>query len=208
MNGALHKGTFPFRFCFDTDCIFLSNRPSRIAVRDGNIRAKLVKLSASMNNNNNSKNTLAVGELKGLIACTKNSQSHGFLHHVLKWCWERYGLEGKSKPTLVFLSSGVRSFIKCLASESPVCSYLPPSAVELAFEIIEENVKDNMVKLRKIQTQLPIFYQLLKDVNGSRLPEEFKGCVLHLINQAVTPFKENHFVGNVKPTSEGSDLAL
>ena len=151
---------------------------------------------------------LSVGSLERLISSTKNSPSHGFLHHIFLWCWNHFSLNYRTKCEMISLPTGICQFFKSLASVSPVCSYLPPSAVNLAHALIEENIKQDLQKFRKVQLDLPIFFQLLKDVNEPKLPESFKGCILHLINQCITPFKESHHVGSLEPNSEGSPLAL
>ena len=133
----------------------------------------------------------------------KNRPSHGLLHSLLKWC--HYQFTVKDPSSIVIMTPGVCQFIKDLASQTPVCYYLISTAADLDHALIEENVKENMATFQKIKLELPMFFQLLKEINEAKLPEEFKDVVLHLITKAVTPFRDHHFIGRLAPTPDSSE---
>ena len=83
---------------------------------------------------------------------------------------------------------GVRSFFKCIGSESAVCSYLPPTLKNM--DLIDDlfaGIRGNPLKMKQLHHELPIFYNLLKDLKMD-IPDVFKAIVLHLKDIAGKPF--------------------
>ena len=85
---------------------------------------------------------------------------------------------------------GVRAFFRCIGSESAVCSYLPPTfqCMNLLNCLIEGNMKENTKKMDQLQEELPIFFNLVKDVG--HLPLESHAMILHLMDISGKPFKQ------------------
>lgn len=69
-----------------------------------------------------------------------------------------------------------------------MCAYLPPSAKDLAESLIDENVKEDPIKWKRVQLELPIFFKLMGAMSEPKLPLNFKGVVLHLMDKSEAPF--------------------
>ena len=97
--------------------------------------------------------------------------------------------EDKSRKIPVKLPQKTKAFFRCLGSESPVCTYLFPSSIELIKELTEVDFKKDRERYHALQMESPIFYDLLWELKDlSRLPKEFTSLLQHLIMCAETPF--------------------
>ena len=84
------------------------------------------------------------------------------------------------------------AFFQCVASVSPVCSYLPYSEfnLSLARSLYEDDgILQNIEVLRSLQAYLPILFDLLKVFSKrTRLPDEFKALMIYLCDKSEAAF--------------------
>ena len=123
-------------------------------------------------------------------------------------CWT--SVHGTIDIGVSTIPTGVINFLQCLASTSPVCAYIFPTArcMQLMERVCEVNVKEELEINREIQYQLPVVFALLKDLpEESKLPQEFKGVIIWLMDLANKPFLKATHVDI--PVKDGdSDLSL
>ena len=94
------------------------------------------------------------------------------LKNLLKWIYLNYmklEFEDQSIPL------GICLFLRCIGSESPVSSYLPPTLRNMILidEILNGTIRQRGKCMDEVQQNLPIFFNMLKDLNNE-LPVE--GC--------------------------------
>lgn len=112
-----------------------------------------------------------------------------FLYGAFKWCFEHFGMDTLPPESL---PDGLLGFFQCLSSPSPVCAYIHPSkrCIRLLDLMMEIDIKKNCEVYQEVQNVLPILFNLLKDLRFvSKLPEAFKGVILHLQEKAMVPFQ-------------------
>ena len=113
-------------------------------------------------------------------------QQHNSIYVAVRWCIRKYGNNGK-------VPANIMAFFQCVASISPVCSYLPYSEfnISLAESLYEDGILSNVEVLRSLMTELPILYGLLEALpEEPRLPDEFKGLVIYLCDKSRAAFSE------------------
>ena len=158
--------------------LFFSDFNDRIAIENDAIRNILI----SMRKKKSSKN-----EFFQLLNLAKLHCQ--FILPLLKWIFNYYDLKTFGLDTI---PPGVLNFLGCMGSKSPVCSYVYPEeqCLLLLEDLIVTDIKKDIKKYQFLQMELPIFYELLKDLRDwNHLPEEFKGTLLHLKERATAPFK-------------------
>ena len=103
------------------------------------------------------------------------------------WIADTYLREDLKDKTI---PKGVRAFLRCIGSESPVASYLPPSlkCANLIDKIIEKRTRQTDRIADDLQYELPIFFNLLKDIRMD-LPDAFNALLLHLKDVSLKPFE-------------------
>ena len=113
----------------------------------------------------------------------KLKHHHRPIFNVLQWTIDRFSL---SRMPNAFID-----LFKCLSSQSPVCSYVPPNEFchSLLESLCEDNVKANTELVRSVQRELPLFFNLLSALSvETSLPGEFKGLLLYLSEKSSVPF--------------------
>ena len=125
-------------------------------------------------------------ELNVLIARVGlNDKIKRLLRNLLIWVKETYMDSSFINHTV---PPGVRAFIKCIASKSPVCSYIPWTLENMnLLDDLFTNIREDDEKVIKLHENLPVFFNLLIAVDG-KLPQIFKAIILHLKDIAGKPF--------------------
>ena len=109
-------------------------------------------------------------------------QKHRSIYNIIVLAKARFP---KSIP------DGLLDLFRCLYSDSPVCSYVPPhNNIEiLMFDLLKPGILSIIGKLETIQQEIPLFFYVLKCfmLEGC-LPEEFKGLIIDLLDKSRKPF--------------------
>ena len=138
-------------------------RNERIALESKDVRKLILK-------------TIAVrkGTISDIEKIMKVIDSkHSFLRPLLKWLVIYYDL---NVFDLQILPPVLAAFFRAISSISPVCSYVKKEMVFLC----EKNVKEDRKLWEALQQDLPVFFDLLKDMPVDvSLPDCFKGILLH-----------------------------
>ena len=103
---------------------------------------------------------------------------------------------------------GVLNFFKCLASESPVCSYvLPdPDIIDIVRNLTNVKIKMDVHTMQLLQENLPVFFNLMKDVATPSLPDDWQPLVTRLADIAAVPFQNAPKSPQGPPPPEESEL--
>jgi len=101
---------------------------------------------------------------------------------AVKWTFDAY--TGSTIP------KGIQDLFRCVASASPVCSYVYPSdSVHSTIRsLCDTGTKSDAKLLKSLQREAPIFFNILTELMGSCFPEEFKGLLLFLCDKSMVPF--------------------
>ncbi|XP_066913987.1 uncharacterized protein [Clytia hemisphaerica] len=94
----------------------------------------------------------------------------------------------------------VVDIFQCLYSSSPVCSFIFPSeyVFGLMTDLFDPDVKSSVTKMRQLQEHCPLFFNLLREVSGSCLPEDWKDLIDNLIVLACVPYPDSEPVSTQK----------
>ena len=157
------------------------------------------------------KGLLTLGQLNTLIHESKTTHLSIQLSNLLKWIKDKYFVDkllGTPYPNPgATMPRGLKNFIKCIGSESPVCHYLPPTNDNLTLlDDMFNGIRSKAYKMQSLQKNLIIFFDLVVDVDDGtgNLPLEFNAMVLHLKNVAGKPFQSH--VREVLSSTETSSL--
>lgn len=122
------------------------------------------------------------------------------LKPFLQWLMMCYDLE---KENVSLIPDSLRVFIRCMASPSPVCSYLFPSDSidHLVSSLTERPVRANMDKYHHLQLEVPILFHVVKDLGCEVLPECFRDLLKYLMLRAKSPFSD-HVVPSGPPSND------
>ena len=105
------------------------------------------------------------------------------------------------------IPKGVRGFIRCIATPSPVCSYIFPSTdiTRLVLSLVDHPVRRHQDKLFLLQKEVPILFNLVKDLGDEKLPECFRDLLSYLVRRANSPFTD--MITDIPPSSNDKMLA-
>lgn len=102
------------------------------------------------------------------------------------------------------------TFFLCLSSNSPVCSYIPPTlrCRELLQSLSTTNAKSMPTLIRELQLTIPIVYDLFISITDTQLLEPWQDLFewLHLISSA--PFQDTNSIDGPILRSERDPLAF
>ena len=115
---------------------------------------------------------------------------HRCIWNIMKWSVDVF-----EKPNS--FPRGLRNIYQLVSSPSPVCSYIEPTeeVFSLLMKTLSSNIKSDSNVMRLLQTKLPFFHDLLSSLSvEDRIPEEWKGLILHLIDKAREPFESSESV--------------
>lgn len=173
-----------------------SLRSARIAFEDPQVRKVLLEFA---------------NKTRGKLTDEERSQllSIGILEArtLMTWVVDTFGLHYTDVSVVPF---GVRQFIRCIATTSPVCSYLHPSDenIQMVKSLTEENIRAKPFEWHQLQMELPMFYELLKDLASAEvLPSDvFTRLFTYLIHRAEDPFNPDNRLPDL-PLSTDTPLA-
>ena len=148
------------------------------------------------------KGQLKLGQLNTLIHEVRKTTFKGQLVNLLIWVKDQYFFDKivkkpyQSDPS-VTMPKGLKNFLKCIGSESAVCSYLPPTPQNLdLLDDMFDGIRQKPYKLKLLQHELPVFFDLAVDVRDTDITEDqqdvplvFKAMILHLKDVAKKPFQ-------------------
>ena len=107
------------------------------------------------------------------------------------WCHQHFHWKDLIQHPLI-------KFVKCLVSESPVCSYFPPLA---AFQQLISEIKSGLEirkhprKLQLIQNSSPILFHALVEIPEGIVPKELVDIFEKLKEKLKCTFKQDaHFL--------------
>ncbi len=122
------------------------------------------------------------------------SNIHPCINDVFKWLIGHFLLGTNPVNTV---PRGIMTFLQCVGSASPVCSYLFPSEenIGLVKSLCKDPITNDFRALRTLQNELPIFYGLLTAVKGYKvLPPCFQALIEKLCNCAEAPFDPSYYI--------------
>ena len=166
---------------------FISTLSSRIAIEDVKIRGYLLNF---------------VDKAKGKITAKEKRELIGIglkeVRELMKWVIDEYKPHVKS---VLGIPASIRALIRCLATTSPVCSYIHPSdeIAELVRSLTETNIRTSAQDMLHLQWEVPILFEVVKQLGETHavLPGCFRDLITYLINRSQAPFNPEHKVPDI-----------
>ena len=91
-------------------------------------------------------------------------------------------------------SQSIKSLIRAVAASSPVCGFIRPfgNVHVLMRELINGiNLSHCPAKMKALQEECPILFNVLNDLNSSVLPTEWRPMFEELLKKSMAPFQNN-----------------
>ena len=108
------------------------------------------------------------------------------LERFIRWIEEEYG-------NWCYIPKPILSFVRCMASSSPACSYFPVSSYFRSnIKTLSNNATEigNRYKsLLCFQTEAPVIFKALNVIRKMPLPDVWRALFIDLEEKAMAPFK-------------------
>ncbi len=104
----------------------------------------------------------------------------------------------------------IMSFFLCLSSNSPVCSYIPPTlhCKELLKSLSTSDAKSMPTLLRELQLTIPIVYDLFISIPANQLGEPWEDLFKWLHDVSCAPFHDINIIQGPALKSEMDPLSF
>ena len=176
-------------------CLF-STQESRVGIKDRDQRQLILNFARV-----SKKMTSAE------VTTLKNSVDP-YLRDLVLWVVREYGLLDEDDACL---PPGIEAFLRCIASPSPVCNYLPPSPdnIKLIRQLTSVDFQALPDLRKRLLDSMPIFSNLLCELDSKylRLPKCFHVLLERLITAAEEPFvNPDHHQPDLPPPTDAKKL--